>query len=880
MKLRSRAPLTEALADDLDVSSARQSSGCRTNAMPLRGFLALTSVVFAYGMPHHTGFAFPHGTTIVQETNLEAYSRSCSGHVCHNTRPFRLRSSRGSVSRFRIRDEGAHSRLLMMVSPDSSATKRNETEEEEIRLLERFNSGLTPKKYLGTISSAVQNRMQKSFPKMSRRVTPATPLQANAPRNESQVAKAKQSSVLGSVGSLWKTATNFSFPTRRSRQRIRVQTLDELEMYMKQNVSIHQLDIRGRSQPWRQSESGELLEALHEENGFDEEREGRADGRERQQHPVLRAIWKRMREGSKPGERKDNYRIALAIEGGGLRGSVTAGMASAIMHLGMGDAFDMVLGSSAGSIIGTYLVARAEPKMTYQFFCNHLTMSRDKLNGSSWLDMGRLVDLFTPDSIPRRQDKSPVMVLDYPMKTIMQELLPVDWKKFQENNKHQPMKVVAAGLFSEGPVVLGSDEGSFHDLASLCECVKASCMLPGVAGVQPPWLRGSSALHPEKLRDGQRRWVDQEMQRSVLFKARDVFMQQLKKQVRQKVSENGAGAESRAGAPGIDRSELKEVLAELSIDPTEEELRSIMEVADLDGNGLIDLEEFKVMIGDMLKASDLSQWFQPLQDVEPMVDALVYEPIPYRSAIDYNCTHILVLRSYPDGKLLPRSLLGLFERLVAPKCLDPFPQVKSHLQSAGHSIVYAEDILKLNAAVEPSEDKMEEVQVEDARDVGRLLAAQTARWSGMANADLLQQDALEEFGEGPHLFAVSPLDTDGEVSQLTLNREVLLRGIMQGFARAYDLLVPDSSSSSSPDAKPAGGDQVAADVYLPIHYKFLQQLAAQGQLDSTYTKRGYKRGVTTRKPLFFNQPVLRPTVTRGGKAGTKSALMGKRVPRG
>ncbi len=36
----------------------------------------------------------------------------------------------------------------------------------------------------------------------------------------------------------------------------------------------------------------------------------------------------------------------------------------------------------------------------------------------------------------------------------------------------------------------GSQEGSFHDLASLCECVKASCMLPGVAGTEPPWLRG------------------------------------------------------------------------------------------------------------------------------------------------------------------------------------------------------------------------------------------------------------------------------------------------------------------------------------------------------------------------------------------------------
>mmetsp|Transcript_26833 Transcript_26833/g.41955 ORF Transcript_26833/g.41955 Transcript_26833/m.41955 type:complete len:204 (-) Transcript_26833:43-654(-) len=45
---------------------------------------------------------------------------------------------------------------------------------------------------------------------------------------------------------------------------------------------------------------------------------------------------------------------------------------------------------------------------------------------------------------------------------------------------------------------------------------------------------------------------------------------------------------------------------------------------------------------------------------------------------------------------------------------------------------------------------------------------------------------------------------------------------MQGFARAYDLMVPDD------DEKLSTGAQVATDVYLPIHYKFLQELATMG----------------------------------------------------
>ena len=85
-----------------------------------------------------------------------------------------------------------------------------------------------------------------------------------------------------------------------------------------------------------------------------------------------------------------------------------------------------------------------------------------------------------------------------------------------------------------------------------------------------------------------------------------------------------------------------------------------------------------------------------------MVDALLYEPIPYRSAIEQGCTHVLVLRSYPDGRRMPQGYLGLFERLVAPKCLDPFPRVKDYMISLKHSERYSEDILQLNEGVAPA----------------------------------------------------------------------------------------------------------------------------------------------------------------------------------
>jgi predicted patatin/cPLA2 family phospholipase len=74
-------------------------------------------------------------------------------------------------------------------------------------------------------------------------------------------------------------------------------------------------------------------------------------------HEVLRLIDERARSGSGPGHRADPYRIALSIEGGGMRGTVSAGMALALHELGVVPAFDAVYGASAGAITGAWLLS-------------------------------------------------------------------------------------------------------------------------------------------------------------------------------------------------------------------------------------------------------------------------------------------------------------------------------------------------------------------------------------------------------------------------------------------------------------------------------------------------------------------------------------------
>jgi len=77
-------------------------------------------------------------------------------------------------------------------------------------------------------------------------------------------------------------------------------------------------------------------------------------------HEVLRALAARARAGSQPGSRDDGLRIALAIEGGGMRGTVSAGMALALHELGLVPAFDALYGASAGAITGAWLLSRPE----------------------------------------------------------------------------------------------------------------------------------------------------------------------------------------------------------------------------------------------------------------------------------------------------------------------------------------------------------------------------------------------------------------------------------------------------------------------------------------------------------------------------------------
>jgi predicted patatin/cPLA2 family phospholipase len=68
-------------------------------------------------------------------------------------------------------------------------------------------------------------------------------------------------------------------------------------------------------------------------------------------HPVAEVLRERA------AGRADDHRVALVLEGGAMRGVVSAAMTAALERLGLGRAFDVVVGASAGALNGAAFLA-------------------------------------------------------------------------------------------------------------------------------------------------------------------------------------------------------------------------------------------------------------------------------------------------------------------------------------------------------------------------------------------------------------------------------------------------------------------------------------------------------------------------------------------
>jgi predicted acylesterase/phospholipase RssA len=180
-------------------------------------------------------------------------------------------------------------------------------------------------------------------------------------------------------------------------------------------------------------------------------------------HEVLRALADRARAGSLPGHRDDGMRIALAIEGGGMRGTVSAGMALALHELGLVPSFDAVYGASAGAITGAWLLSSrpeglrgwAEPS-----YAKALIRWSALLRGRPVVDIRTLIEV--------------VYQTEFPMDFASVLASPVDY--------HPLATDAATGASTDLRPLIG-------DAAELRLALRASASLPFLAG-PPVELRG------------------------------------------------------------------------------------------------------------------------------------------------------------------------------------------------------------------------------------------------------------------------------------------------------------------------------------------------------------------------------------------------------
>ncbi len=123
----------------------------------------------------------------------------------------------------------------------------------------------------------------------------------------------------------------------------------------------------------------------------------------RAMHPLIEALHERRAAGSRPAARTDGRRIALAVEGGGMRGVVSSAMCAAIERAGLLDAFDLVVGASAGALNAAALLAGVADGCTREYagaFTDRRFINPARLLlGRAAVDVGFVLDYAHPDTL-------------------------------------------------------------------------------------------------------------------------------------------------------------------------------------------------------------------------------------------------------------------------------------------------------------------------------------------------------------------------------------------------------------------------------------------------------------------------------------------------
>jgi predicted patatin/cPLA2 family phospholipase len=169
-------------------------------------------------------------------------------------------------------------------------------------------------------------------------------------------------------------------------------------------------------------------------------------------HPVLDLIRARRRAGTGPGAHGDRMRLGLAVEGGGMRGVVSAAMLTALDDHDLRPVFDAIYSCSSGAVNAAYFTAG---ETWYP-----LTIYFDDLATRRFVDMRRF---FTGRAI---------LNLDYAFEQVMEQVKPLDYEKILDSDTEFHVSIT---LVDELETLSATGFTSKEDLK---EALRASCWLP------------------------------------------------------------------------------------------------------------------------------------------------------------------------------------------------------------------------------------------------------------------------------------------------------------------------------------------------------------------------------------------------------------------
>jgi len=172
---------------------------------------------------------------------------------------------------------------------------------------------------------------------------------------------------------------------------------------------------------------------------------------------VIELLVARVARGSRPPH-NDGARIALAVEGGAMRGVISAGMVSALESFGLTDAFDAVYGSSAGAINAAYFLAGQATLGTRIYY--------EDINNAAFIDFARAVR------------GRPIVDLGFLLDDVAVHRKPLDAARVIACAS--PLTVMATDVDSQQAVALRN----FATARDLVAALRAGATMPVVAG--PP----------------------------------------------------------------------------------------------------------------------------------------------------------------------------------------------------------------------------------------------------------------------------------------------------------------------------------------------------------------------------------------------------------